>query len=174
MSYTRLGDIISFSLGNNSTRIKGTDQVIYSQDDLEMDLHGKNKVNPGCSCIINLMRPKAAPLSEANKEKNITANFLLCKFDDILLNPWYFCYLFNESPDLQKQITRFSQGTALSVKRLNVQMIGNMKVRLPDREKQSMLGNLYRQSVLQYDLMLEQAENMKALTMALIRRIEED
>ena len=174
MNYTRLDDIISFTLGNNSTRIKDTHQIIYTKDDFEMDLHGKNTVNPGCGCIVNLMRSKAAPLSEENKGKSITANYLLCEFDDMLLDPWYFCYLFNESPDVQKQITKFSQGTVLSVKRLNVQMIANMEVKLPDISRQSMLGNLYRQTVIQYDLMLEQAENMKTMTMALMRKIEED
>lgn len=174
MNYTRLDDIISFTLGNNSTRIKDTNKIIYSQDDFDMDLHGKNTVNPGCGCIVNLMRSKAAPLSEENKGKSITANFLLCEFDDILLDPWYFCYLFNESPDFQKQIAKYSQGTILSVKRLNVQMIANMSIKLPDISKQTKLGNLYRQSVLQYDLMLEQAENVKTMTMALMRLIEED
>ena len=68
----------------------------------------------------------------------------------------------------------YHQGTTLSVKKLNVKIMGELKMFLPEIEKQRLIGNLYKQSLIQNDLMIKQAENLRELTMALIRRMEED
>ena len=68
----------------------------------------------------------------------------------------------------------YHQGTTLSVKKLNIKTIGELKIALPDIEKQRTIGNLYRQSMIQNDLMVKQAEDIRKFTMALIRRMEED
>ena len=68
----------------------------------------------------------------------------------------------------------YHQGTTLSVKKLNIKTIGELKIILPEIEKQRIIGNLYRQSIIQNDLMLRQAENTRKFTMALIRNIEEE
>ncbi|MCI8658886.1 MAG: hypothetical protein HFG54_01370 [Lachnospiraceae bacterium] len=62
----------------------------------------------------------------------------------------------------------------MSVKKLNIKTIGELKIALPDMEKQKMIGNLYRQSIIQKDLMVKQAEDIRKFTMTLIRRMEED
>ena len=66
------------------------------------------------------------------------------------------------------------QGTTLSVKKLNVKTIGELKIRLPDLEKQRKIGELYRQSLIQNRLMLKQMEKIKKFTLTIIRKIEED
>ena len=68
----------------------------------------------------------------------------------------------------------YHQGTTLSVKKLNIKTIGELKIALPDIEKQRTIGNLYRQSIIQNDLMIKQAEEIRKFTMTLIRRMEED
>ena len=68
----------------------------------------------------------------------------------------------------------FHQGTTLSVKKLNVKTIGELKIRLPDIDKQRKIGELYRQSLIQNRLMIKQAEDIKNLTLTIIRKIEED
>ena len=68
----------------------------------------------------------------------------------------------------------YHQGTTLSVKKLNIKTIGELKIILPDIQKQRTIGNLYRQSIIQNDLMVKQAENVRKFTMTLIRRIDED
>ena len=68
----------------------------------------------------------------------------------------------------------YHQGTTLSVKKLNIKTIGELKFFLPDIEKQVLIGNIYRQSIIQNDLMVKQAEDVKKFTMAFIRRMEED
>lgn len=60
------------------------------------------------------------------------------------------------------------------VKKLNVKIIGELKIRLPDIDKQRKIGELYRQSLIQNRLMIKQAEDIKNLTLTIIRKIEED
>ena len=60
------------------------------------------------------------------------------------------------------------------VKKLNVKIIGELKIRLPDIDKQKKIGELYRQSLIQNRLMIKQAEDIKNLTLTIIRKIEED
>jgi len=174
MELVRLDEIIEFSLGKNVTRIKEQDTEIFTPEDFERDLSsGDNECNT-YGCIINLIKSKAAPISVHTESKVITQNFLKCLLDESKILPWYFCYQFNEGKELEQQIAMFHQGTTLSVKKLNVKTISDLKINLPDLEKQKLIGNAYRKSILQYQLYLKQAEDIKKYTLEMIRKIEED
>ena len=95
-------------------------------------------------------------------------------FDQNELDPWYFCYQFNEGKSLEQQISKYHQGTTLSVKKLNIKSIGELKIPMLEKEKQRQIGRLYRQSMIQKDLLERQAENISRLAAETIRRIEED
>lgn len=174
MEIKKLDDIIRFTLGKNPTRIKDQELYIYSPENFENDLYCINEHDSTSKCIINLMKSKVAPVSTSNKDKCITSNFLKCEFDGKILDKWYFCYQFNEGKEFEQQIAMFHQGTTLSVKKLNVKTIGELKIRLPDMDKQRKIGELYRQSLIQNYLLLKQAEEIKNLTLSIIRKIEED
>lgn len=68
----------------------------------------------------------------------------------------------------------YHQGTTLSIKKSNIKTIGELKIFLTEIEKQRMIGNLYRQSIIQNDLIIGQAENIRKFTMVLIRKMEEE
>ena len=174
MEVKKLGDIIQFSLGKNPTRIREQELNLYSPENFENDLYCINEHDNRSVCIINLMKSKAAPVSPINEEKCITSNFLKCEFDGQVMDKWYFCYQFNEGKDFEQQIAMFHQGTTLSVKKLNVKTIGELRIRLPDIEKQRRIGEIYRQSLIQNRLMLKQAEEIKNMTFTIIRKMEED
>ena len=92
MKEKKLEDIMLFSLGKNTSRLNTDDIVVYTQEDFEKDLQGTKNLSIDTECIINLIKSKAAPLSEVNSKKCITANFLKCSFDTQILDPWFFCY----------------------------------------------------------------------------------
>ena len=169
-----LDEMISFTLGKNPTRMKEQELSIYTPEDFERDLYCLNQHDNKSECIINLIKSKAAPVSIVTSGKCITSNFLKCEFDEQVLDKWYFCYQFNEGKEFEQQIAMYHQGSTLSVKKLNVKTIGKLKIRLPDIEKQRNIGMMYRQYLVQNDLMLKQAENIKNLTLTMIRKIEED
>ena len=169
-----LNEIIQFTLGKNPTRIREKSDDLYTTEDFEKDLHGIHSTKEGMGCIINLIKSKCSPISEQTEAKCITSNFLRCDFDTGKLYSWYFCYQFNEGKGFEQQIEMYHQGTTLSVRKLNIKTIGELKIVLPDMEKQRTIGNIYRQSIIQNDLLVKQAEDIRKFMMALIRRMEED
>lgn len=169
-----LSEIVQFTSGKNSTRIREHTDTLYTPEDFEKDLHCIHSVNGDSGCIINLIKSECAPISEQTEKKCITSNFLRCDFDTGKIYPWYFCYQFNEEKNFRQQIGMYHQGTTLSVKKLNIKTIGELRICLPDMEKQVIIGNLYRKSIIQNDLMIKQAEDVKKFTIALIHRMEGD
>ena len=141
-----LGELIEFTLGKNQTRILDSEQNLYTPDDLEHDLHSIEQSVEENDCVINLIKSKAAPLSKKTKEKCLTSNFLKC----------------------------LHQGNTLCVKKLTMRSVSEIKIPLYDIKKQRMIGKIYRQMIAHKDLMLRQAENMENLTLAIIKKIEED
>lgn len=174
MELTPLNKIVQFTLGKNPTRIKKQADELYTPEDFEKDLHCINSTKEGAGCIINLIKSKCSPISEQTETKCITSNFLRCDFDTRKIYPWYFCYQFNEGEGFEQQIEMYHQGTTLNVKKLNTKTIGELKIFLPDIERQKMLGNIYRQSIIQNDLMIKQAEDIRKFTMALMHKMEEN
>lgn len=174
MQSIALNEIIQFTLGKNPTRIRGQADELYTPEDFENDLHCINSTKEEIGCIINLIKSKCSPISEQTEAKCITSNFLRCDFDTRKIYSWYFCYQFNEGKGFEQQIEMYHQGTTLSVKKLNIKTIGELKIVLPDIERQRTIGNLYRQSIIQNDLLVKQAENVRKFMMTLIRRMEED
>ena len=169
-----LSEIVQFTLGKNPTRIREQTDKLYTPEDFEKDLHCINLVEENRGCIINLVKSKCSPISEQTEAKCITSNFLRCDFDARKIYPWYFCYQFNEGKDFEQQIGMYHQGTTLSVKKLNIKTIGELRIFLPDIKKQMVMGNMYKQSIIQNDLMIRQAGDIKQFMMAIIRRMEED
>lgn len=165
---------IEFTLGKNATRIKDSSEIMYTAEDFENDLHGKNEEIKSNVCVINLIRTKAAPLSIENANKCITSNFLKCTFDEDEIDPWFFCYQFNAGKDIEQQIESNRQGTTLSVKKLNIKSISELEMKLHDIEKQKIIGQLYRQSIIQNDLMKKQVDDIFKLTIETIQKIDED
>ena len=174
MELITLSEIVQFTLGKNPTRIREQTDELYTPEDFERDLHGIHSTKESRGCIINLIKSKCSPISEQTEAKCITSNFLRCNFDTRKIYPWYFCYQFNEGKNFEQQIEMYHQGTTLSVKKLNIKTIGELKIVLPNIEKQTTIGNLYRQSMIQNDLMIKQAEDIWKFMMELLRRMEED
>lgn len=174
MKHQKLEELIQFALGKNVTRLKDSGNTIYTPEDFEMDLHSINQSGKASECIISMIKSKAAPVSKETANLCITSNFLKCSFDPDILDPWYFCYQFNRGREIEEQIARYHQGNTLSVKKLTVQSISGLSISLLEIEQQHIVGNLYRQAIIQKDLFQQQAENIMNMTMAMIRKYEED
>ena len=82
--------------------------------------------------------------------------------------------MFNDGKEIKEQIYMFHQGSYGSVKKLNVKIIGELEITLPDIIKQRNIGLLYKKVIKQYDLMKKQADDMKQLSLEIIKMIEED
>ncbi len=174
MDIVKLNDVMDFSLGKNITRIRDERSCIYTQEDFERDLKANNIEDTKHACILNLIKSKAAPVSQRSEKKIFTQNFMKCSLNTSVILPWYFCYQFNEGKYLDQQISMFHQGTTLSVKKLNIKMVEDLMIPLPDLEKQRSIGEAYRRVIQQYELSIKQAINMKRYALELLRLIVEE
>lgn len=173
MKLHKLNEIIQFALGKNATRLKDSGSAIYTPEDFEKDLHSINQSGEASSCIISMIKSKAAPVSKETKELCITSNFLKCSFNTDVLDPWYFCYQFNHGREIEEQIAKYHQGSTLSVKKLTIQSISNLNMPVPEINKQRTIGQLYQKAITQQDLLMKQAKNIMDVTMVVIRKYEE-
>lgn len=174
MKHQKLEQLIQFALGKNVTRLKDSGSIIYTPEDFEKDLHSINQSGKASECIISMIKSKAAPVSKETADLCITSNFLKCSFDPNILDPWYFCYQFNHGHEIEEQIARYHQGITLCVKKLTIQSISGLSIPLLEIDQQRIVGNLYRQAIIQRDLFLQQADNVMSMTMAVIRKYEEE
>ena len=171
---TKLSDIVQLTAGKNISRLdKSQEKYSYTQNDFENDLQGVNQEYVS-DCIINLMKSKAAPLTKTTSGKCLITNFVLCSFDTEIMDPWYFCYLFNESKEFERQFNMYQQGSIASVRKLNLKNIGDIVINVIDIEKQRKIGKLYKEYVRKNYLVQLQTKNISLFTKEIIRKIEED
>lgn len=187
---TALGELIHFSIGNIPSRIGRNipEEMLYSLDDFDRDLAGcaekqsggiptaiseKGIYTESGDCIISLARSKAGIIGNATAGKLLTANFMKCDIDRKQLDAWYFCYLFNESESVRQQMKRLQQGTTVScISRLNISSVESIRIRKETLEKQQKIGSIYKEILIQQYLMKKQMENMKKMSLEIIRQIE--
>lgn len=170
-----LENIMQFTVGKNPTRLKEQKvSKIYTSEDFDRNLYNMKNEQLLTGCIINLIKSKAAPFTNMIDNKCITSNFLICLFDTSILDPWFFCYKFNESAEIRQQIDMYNQGTTISVKKLTIKNIGNLELMLPDINKQTLIGQIYKKSIIQKELLIRQTENLSKMMFNIISKIEEE
>lgn len=183
------GDLVTFSVGTNMTRLSENvvDDAIYTLEDFDNDLSsfgkecicdnvplakGKGVVSTAGDVIISMTRNRACIVSQESSGKYLNSNFVKCEFDKEKLYPWYFCYLVNESPSISQQINKMQQGTISCINRLTISMIGSLIFELEGISKQRVVGDLYRNMLIQERLTLQQVANLKRYTLEVIKRVD--
>ncbi|SFH76329.1 Type I restriction modification DNA specificity domain-containing protein [Pseudobutyrivibrio sp. OR37] len=175
MSVYKLRDVIQFSVGKNASRIKDKDADLYTQEDFDNDLRRRNNQDT-TKCIINLMKSKATMMTEMTSEKFVTSNFIECVIDEDKLYPWYFVYKFNEDKKFCQQFAAAEQGygAGASLKRLNVKLLQEMEIVIPNMKEQVVIGNMYKLALEKDRLMEEQMRQVHTYTMEIIRLIDSE
>ena len=170
-----LGQKINFCVGRNVTRQKISDNV-YSLDDFFNDLYGKNGYadSQNAKCVVSLTKNKAAVLSPQTAEKSLSSIFLLCEMDTDEIEPWYFCYIFNEDKDLIAQMKKLQQGAIGCMAKLNVSLISSLMIDPPLIERQKIIGKAYREILLLERLNREQTENRKIVALETLNRMNKN
>ena len=62
----------------------------------------------------------------------------------------------------------------LSVKKLTVKNIRELKIPFLNIERQKVIGSIYKQMLMQKHLMVQQTKNIERLSIEIIKKIEED
>lgn len=172
MKELALKEVMAFTLGKNPTRLTDADGPLITPDDLDGDLFSRHGEPDRTICIISLIKSTASPVSALTMEKCLTSNFLRCELNPKLIDGWYFCYKFNESSEFKQQIASVHQGTTLSVKKLTQRNIEELRISLPAIEKQKQIGDIYRQALIQLDLMEKQTSQMEQLLFETMEKMD--
>ena len=92
----------------------------------------------------------ATIIADSNKDKFISQVFSIMKVNTEKLNPWYLCYLLNESDIIARQCNVLLQGSVIA--RLSAYQLKQMQIPLPPVEEQERIGKLYSTALYQYYL----------------------
>lgn len=166
MNKVKLNEIAEIYQGSILTRIKPANQLDEVETDSismqelsyyvgildSFDNYTKSKVSSSklASCIftkqkdivVGLSSRKAMVIEEERSNKLLLSNFALVRVDVNKLDPYYFCWLFNENLQFQKSLEQKVQGSA-NVFILPINTLKELELDLPNINIQRKVGLLY-------------------------------
>lgn len=150
-----LGEVADIVSGYNIMRLSEEDQERkYSNADFEHDFYRMKLASPSNDIIyrqsVAAHNMSATIISDENKGKFISQVFSIMKIDREKLNPWYLCYLLNESDIVAKQCNVLLQGSVIT--RLSAHQLKQMQIPVIPMAEQEKLGMLYSTTLYQYYL----------------------
>lgn len=159
----KLGDLVDIAAALNIMRLTVAEsKKRYSNKDFEYDFFHMRLADRNNSIIyrqsmgMGIRSTIATILSNQNKEKIISQVFSIIHIKDTnKLNPWYLCYLLNESDDVSKQCYSMLQGSVIA--RLFSRQLVEIKIPLPDIKMQNKIGSLYATTIYQNYLQIQKA-----------------
>lgn len=156
-----LGSVSEIVSGFNVARLPINERDRrYTNADFEYDFYRMKLADPSNSIIYRqasgASHMAATILSDENKDKFISQVFSIMNVNRERLNPWYLCWLLNESRSLEKQINILLQGTVIT--RLSAQQLKQIRIELPPLDEQKKIGKLYATALYQYYLETNQAK----------------
>jgi len=192
----KLGNVINFCAGQNSTRIKAKqipEVMLYTSEDAELDLVGEapgqqrkgqqspkqkgvdqqnvpinaaNKMPPvtedvttAGDLIVHLIRGKASVAGSAGAGKIISASFVKCEMDTDQYDPWFMCYVLNESQTARRKMELDAQSSFTAASRLSIATMKEIDVEFPPIEIQRQIGEIYRET-LKYEHLMNEKINL--------------
>lgn len=150
-----LGDVADIVSGYNVARLSEADQDRkYSNADFEHDFYQMKLSCPSNPVIYRQSMAEhnmsATIIADENQDKFISQVFSIMKVNTEKLNPWYLCYLLNESDIIARQCNVLLQGSVIA--RLSAHQLKQMQIPLPPVEEQERIGKLYATALYQYYL----------------------
>lgn len=150
-----LGEVADIVSGYNIMRLSEKDQERkYSNADFEHDFYRMKLASPSNDIIYRQSMAthnmSATIIADKHKDKFISQVFSIMKIDREKLNPWYLCYLLNESDIVAKQCNVLLQGSVIT--RLSAHQLKQMQIPVIPMAEQEKLGRLYSTALYQYYL----------------------
>ena len=100
--------------------------------------------------VIGLTMQKAMVISKERADKLLLSNFALIQINDTsILDPFYLCWLINESVSFRKKLTMNTQGSAWVT---SLSSIRELEIPLIEIGKQRKIGKLYTMTTNKYKL----------------------
>lgn len=91
--------------------------------------------------VVNMMNGECVRITGKHSGMILPYNYTQIDLDNERIDPNYFVYWFNESPESLKQLKLFRQGGSL-VKKITAKQLQEMKITLPPYEEQKIIGDI--------------------------------
>ena len=118
------------------------------------------------------MRMQAVIISEKNRDKILNQSYGVLTADTTKIDPKYLCFVLNESQSIQRQISRFTQGSM--AKRLAPNLLKDLQLTLPPLEKQKKIGQAYAVAIYNNFLQRDQSNKLTKGVISALRRIDQN
>lgn len=180
----KINEIAIIKVGQNVSRIsddKLKEHIIYTFDDLNFDLthiddeyliqnrnSQSNHLTHTGDIVISFVGTKATVVTEDNQGKLLNQNFAKIIIDVSLIDPYYFCYVLNESNQIRKQKLVLMQGSNLP--KMTPSILKDLTVNLPNIQKQSFIGRAYFNLCKRQYLLKQQSELEEQFFLKLIQK----
>lgn len=177
-------EIAEINVGRNVTRIVKEDlkkSTFYTFDDLNYDLthvtdeysqqdrkSRSTHVTTSGDIIFSFVGTKAAVVTEENSGKLLNQNFAKIVVDATCMDPYYFCYVVNESIGVQRQKYSVMQGSIIP--KMTPAILKEITVDLPQLKKQTSIGRAYFNLCKRQYLLQRQADLEEQFFMNIIRQ----
>lgn len=172
----KLNDLADLEMGLNSTKFRNVSKdEIYKATDINHDLEigyvgipneeNENKVIAG-DLVIHLMTKQATVVSLDNSGKYFPQQLVKLKIDRTRVNPWYLCYVINESTSIKHQLYQYGAFT----KSLPTKIIKGIEIDLPSIEEQESIGEIYRRTICESAMQIKYAQQMKDASLEILRK----
>lgn len=174
----QLKDIAQITMGLNSQKLKlvSAGHDTYTAEDLSHDLtagyQGEYKpsesglVNAG-DVVFNSLSQTAAVVSEENAGKAILQSVLKFQIDRSKIDPWYLCYVLNESQSIKHQLHKRLEGTVMKL--LTSTTAKKLNIELPDFAVQQRIGRIYSQMLVNNQMQREYIAKSNAAILEILR-----
>ncbi|MCP1191488.1 restriction endonuclease subunit S [Priestia flexa] len=180
----KINEIAIIKVGQNISRISDDglkEHIFYTYDDLNFDLthiddghlkqnrnsQGNHLTHTG-DIVISFVGTKSTVVTENNQGKLLNQNFAKIGIDESLIDPYYFCYVLNESTHIRKQKSVLMQGTNLP--KMTPAILKDLNVNLPNIQQQSLIGRAYFNLCKRQYLLKQQSELEEQFFLKLIRK----
>ncbi|WP_180231154.1 restriction endonuclease subunit S [Bacillus toyonensis] len=184
----KIDEVAIIKVGQNISRIPDDElnnNIFYTFDDLNFDLthlddeYVKKNENSQSDylayrgdIVISFVGTRATVITESNQGKLLNQNFAKIIIEESLINPYYFCYLLNESNQIRKQKLMFMQGSTLP--KMTPAILKDLHINLPNLQKQSLIGRAYFNLCKRQYLLKQQSELEEQFFLKLIQKSDVD
>lgn len=184
----KIDEFAIIKVGQNISRISDDglkEHVFYTFDDLNFDLthmddeylkknknSQSNHLTHRGDIVISFVGTKATVITESNQGKLLNQNFAKIIIDELLIDPYYFCYVLNEANQISKQKFVLMQGSNLP--KMTPTILKDLHINLPNLQKQSLIGRAYFNLCKRQYLLKQQSKLEEQFFLKLIQKSDVD
>lgn len=171
----QLADVVTIQSGTNTRQLREkaiNRENLYTVNDAKVDLLAGFSITKtptptetaeAGDLLFSLMAGMATIVSPINQGKYLSQGFAKMVYDYQVVDPWYLCYLLNESTEIKREMAKTGEG--VTFRHLTPRNLKELKIALLPLDQQRKVGEIYRRWQVNEHLALENLAKQKDLVL---------